>query len=43
MKKKYEIADIEIVNIKTADVITTSLVGDGNDYEDGGWTGGKVW
>ena len=42
-KKKYEKADVEIIRLSATDVITTSLLGDGNDSDDGGWTGSKVW
>ena len=38
-KLPYEQAELELIRIDAADVITTSTeLGDGGDIDDGGWT-----
>ena len=44
-KKNYSTAEIEIIKIKSSDIIATSPVGSGkDDMDDDGWTTvGKNW
>ncbi|MBQ8879914.1 MAG: hypothetical protein IJY69_03620 [Clostridia bacterium] len=44
LKEPYLEAEIEITRFEARDVITTSaVIGDGQDSDDGGWTGSGNW